>query len=388
MTQTNRSVTAGIKLAITKYDMDLISQNLTNDGSMYAHFRSEAELQMGVLMAKIVYPVLLVAGTIGNLLSVIVFSRKNMRKSTTNIYLLALSIADLIFLYASLTREWIVYAFNYDIRTANKWTCKLQYWLYYVTSDFSVWILTTVTIVRMMSIFKPVSRKTRFFKRRARLVFVCLFLFSAMLHSHFLFGIELQKNTWSKTKEYTCGIGTRLYHIFINHVWHYIDLFAFSLIPFFILSVSNISIIVRVVSKNRKINRQLAASSSSLSKERISSMTKLLLILNVVFIICTAPICVYLIGMKYWIPADVPKRIQEQDPWWVGVNLLMYINSAFNFFLYSLSGSRFRQELQRLFSWKAKLEPSVALHANRTDGANTSIGSATKLFTDSSKNTN
>ena len=362
--------------------MDLISQNFTEYGFKYAHFRSEAELRMGVLTAKIIYPVLLAVGTVGNVLSMIVFTRKTMKHSTTSIYLLALSIADLTVLYVCLTREWIVYAFNYDVRTANQWTCKLHYWLYYVTSVSSVWILTMVTIVRMMTIFRPVSGKTRFLKRRANLVCVCVFLSSAIFHSHFLFGIELQKTRIGTAEEYTCDTGTRDYHVFLNYVWHYIDLCAYSVIPFFILSVSNISIIYRVVSKNRKIRRQLASSTSQ-SKEKISSLTKLLLILNVVFIICTAPICVYLIGMKYWVPGDVPKRIQEQDPWWVGVSLLMYINNTVNFFLYSLSGSRFRQELQRLVCWKAKLEPAIELNIDKKEIADNSTGSAARLFTDS-----
>ena len=326
---------------------------------LYGHFRSEAELRAGVLLAQIISPILLIVGTVGNVLSVIVFTRKNMQKSASSKYLLGLSVADLIVLYVCLLREWIRYTFHYDVRTTGNWICKLHWWLYYATLDYSVWLLTTVTIVRIMSTSKPFSSQTRCLKRHTTLVLVSVCLSSLIINFHFLFGIELQYRTGETTHDSTCGPGSKNYDIFLNYVWHYVDLCTFSLIPFFILSISNVSIIYRVISKHRKVKRQLAASSVAPKQEKISSMTKLLLVLNFVFIVCTAPICVYLIGMEYWVPPDVPRRIQEEDPWCVVVTMLMYTNNTVNFILYSLSGSKFRQELKRLFIRKARLEPSV-----------------------------
>lgn len=313
----------------------------------YGHFRTEAELKAGPVLSQIVSPFLLLVGTFGNVLAVKIFTRKNMRKSFMSQYLIGLSVADLLVLYICLLREWIRYLCNYDVRTATNWLCKIHWWLYYVTLDYSVWLLTTISIVRMMSTFRPLSAITRFLKRHSSIVILAVCLISLSVNTHFLIGIDLRTLETSTGKiDYICGPGSKHYDYFVNYVWHYVDLCTFSLIPFLVLSVCNISIIYRVISNKGKTKShpQIA------SHDRLSSMTKILVGLNFVFIICTLPICVYLTGMKYWVPRDIPRRIQENDPWYVFVSLLMYISNTINFFLYNFSGSRFRHELKQLFN--------------------------------------
>ncbi|KAH3874342.1 hypothetical protein DPMN_037584 [Dreissena polymorpha] len=48
------------------------------------------------LLWKIVAPLFFTIGTVGNILSIIVLTRRNTRKSSTAVYLTALSLSDLI----------------------------------------------------------------------------------------------------------------------------------------------------------------------------------------------------------------------------------------------------------------------------------------------------
>ena len=324
----------------------------------YSYFRSESELRTGVLLWQIVSPILIVCGTIGNVLSMIVLSRKNMRQSVSSTYLLGLSAADLMVLYVGLLRQWLRYL-GFDIRLATNWLCKLHWWLLYVTLDFSVWLLIMVTIERVISTFKPFSTRILCTRKRAKVAITAVGITVLVCNSHVLYGMERTiTSVENGTFSYNCGPSPEYAKFFVM-VWNYIDLCKFSLIPFLILTLSNIGIIYKVISNNRKMKGQIAPSTVTDVHKKTSAMSRLLVILNVVFIVCTAPVCVYLIGEPYWIPKGVPRNIQLQDPWWAVVNILMYINNTVNFILYCLSGSKFRQELKKLFSNRVHPEMST-----------------------------
>ena len=324
----------------------------------YSYFRSEAELRAGVLIWQIVSPILMVCGTIGNVLSVVVLSRKNLIQSVSSTYLLSLSVADLSVLWVGLLRQWMRYL-GFDIRTAANWICKLHWWFLYVTLDISVWLLVMVTVERLITTFKPFTNRVLCTKKRAKIVICAIVITALAVNCHVLYGMDLKvSETEAGMEMYTCG-PNRDYMKFFFLVWNYIDLCKFSLLPFFILSLCNMCIIYKVVSNNRKMNTQVAPSGSTATENRTKAMSKLLLTLNFVFIATTAPVCVYLVGEPYWIPREVPRDIQLEDPWWAIVNILMYINNTVNFGLYCFSGTRFRAELMSLCTKSANRGSSM-----------------------------
>ena len=328
---------------------------MTNESSEfpYSHFRSQTQLRTGILIWQIVSPILLVFGTIGNILSVIVLTRRTMKQFVSSTYLLGLSVADLMVLYIGLLRQWIRYLVGFDIRTSANWICKVHSFVQYAVLDFSVWLLTMFTVERLIPTFKPFSNRIICTQKRARMIIAMIGIVVAVINSHILYGMERKPaGTGNKTQDYSCG-PSDVYANFFFFVWNYIDLCKFSLMPFLILSLSNICIIYKVVSNNRKMKCQVAPSTSKSTHRKASSMSRLLLALNIEFIFCTAPVCVYLISEPYWIPRDVPRNVQLEDPWWAVVNILMYTNNAVNFILYCLSGSTFRQELKRVLKTTA-----------------------------------
>ena len=84
-------------------------------------------------------------------------------------------------------------------------------------------------------------------------------------------------------------------------------------------------------------------------RKKTSSMTITLVALSVIFFLTTSPICVYNV-IEHYVEdgvADDPRGTGRLRLAWAVVNILMYTNSALNFYLYCLSGARFRQELRR-----------------------------------------
>lgn len=341
----------------------------------YEHFRSAEELQAGVRLWQIFSPILIVFGTLGNILSILVLSKARFNKWSSTVYLLGLAVADICMLYVGLLRQWVRYAFDTDVRHTSALMCKVHWWLMYVTADCAVWILTTITIERLVSTLYPYRSKVLCTKNVAKVVLVLVVVSALVINSHLLYGFgRLEIKDGNSTMVIPCAPLTDEYDRFFGKIWTWIDLCKFSLIPFAILSSGNVCIIYRLIKSGQKVKSDVVAVSQG--KKKTSNMSVLLVSLNCMFIVCTLPVCIYFIGEPYWIPTDIPRKVQLEDPWWAVVNLLMYLNNSVNFILYCVSGSRFRQSVKELFSIGGnKVVPSFATsNAMAPIGTNISTG--------------
>ncbi|KAH9498831.1 hypothetical protein Btru_005262 [Bulinus truncatus] len=98
-------------------------------------------------------------------------------------------------------------------------------------------------------------------------------------------------------------------------------------------------------------NRNSSINSDPLqfSRRTTASISKTLLAVTVTFWVLNAPIVIFIIGYTYWAQiVDERKRARLTLAWAV-VNFLQYLNNAIHFFLYCLTGPKFRQELFALF---------------------------------------
>ena len=126
-------------------------------------------------------------------------------------------------------------------------------------------------------------------------------------------------------------------------VWSYIDLFSFSLIPAATIVLSN-SIIVLTIVKHRtkllsKVNR----------RQSRHSVTVMLFMTNVCFLVTTLPISIMLLLVDELNRDD---EIQEVEIYLIYTvcNVLQYAGTASTCFIYCVSGSKFRNQLKKLMS--------------------------------------
>ena len=310
----------------------------------YGHFRSESALETGVLLFDIVLPILLVLGTVGNILSIIVLSRPSMKKIGINYILTGFGICRFV-------------------GTVCVSTARLDE-IYYrrhkecVHLDLQNIFLATVRIFGLFHLDLDITNRreadfhasTIICKNwHAKRIILYLLVVDLIVNCHFLFGMELRQEHRDGIYVYACGPVSDGYEQFFKYAWHYIDLALFSLIPFFILLVSNIYIIYKLVTKKKKLTTSSPAMMTSHAAQTTSSMAKLLVALNIIFIISTAPIDIYLISKPYIIPDDIPTAVEDKDPWYAFVKILMYINNSVNFILYIANGSKFRTKLKKIF---------------------------------------
>ncbi|CAF2215319.1 unnamed protein product [Rotaria magnacalcarata] len=132
-----------------------------------------------------VYPVLLlVLGSLGNLLSFCVLLRANMRRYSTFCYLACLALVDLGVIITFCINFISLYHFNNDIQD-EPFACNLFAFCIYFLPQYSSWILVAVSIDRVISAKYLRLAKTWSKPKHSVLVTLILGLFLGILNSHF-----------------------------------------------------------------------------------------------------------------------------------------------------------------------------------------------------------
>ena len=326
-------------------------------------------------------PILIVIGTISNTLGVIVLTRKRMRRNPTMFYLTILSVGDIFVLFGGLGRIWSTITFGRDFRDNSDYICKLQVFFTYFQLQFTSWILVAVSIDRCVSVCWPLKGKQISTMHNARVTVLIIFLTLVAVNCPLFWGVSIQILNNNRKCSMTPN--------FDWYVWSWVDMCIFCIVPFIIMIICNLLISKQIIkaqkslrkyhmtrsaqnketttisqeSSNSTTNVQTVAkrtsrqvnreNSNSQRSKQLSGKTRMLLVLSWTYLALTTPIGVFLIKSDY---LNENKRIDFQ---WAIVNMLQYTNNAIHFFLYCLTGSKFRDELKSMFCCKRWVFPDI-----------------------------
>lgn len=124
-------------------------------------------------------PLITFTGSIGNILSILVFFRTKLRKLSSSYYLAALGISDTGFLLINFL-QWLnffdIHLYNTDV------LCQLFTFLSGLCAALSVWFVVAFTVERFIAVLYPLRRQTMCTVRRAKSVLYGLVLVS-LIHS-------------------------------------------------------------------------------------------------------------------------------------------------------------------------------------------------------------
>ena len=296
-----------------------------------------------------VSPVLILIGTAGNCLSILVFSQRELRSKSTSVYFMVLGVADTVVLYAGLLRHWVDNTFGIDIRLLGVVGCKIHLFLVYMSMQYSAWTLVAVTFERFVSVVFPFHSQTVCKRRNALICLGTLTVLLCTLNLHFF---------WTKTIGYSEYAGKLwpivvntevMYKEFFNDVWNLLDVMIASVIPFLLMLICNITIIVRLQIAMMKRRGQMNVQQKD-SGPRMTTMTAMLLAISFIFLCTTGPLTIYLTIRPYLPRTEFGTRPDSQRHLlFTSLSLLAYVNNTVNFFLYCITGAKFRHELKSLF---------------------------------------
>lgn len=212
--------------------------------------------------------IMLICGTISNLLSFTVLRSRKLRKSSTFFYLACLSIIDLNVLVLFCVNFILTYSFQINIQKVNIVFCKLFSFLIYFLPQLSGWVCAAVSLDRVVTVvFSSRGRYAAASKKWIRpenslkvVLVICAFLFA--INVHFLFydneyerhDRHLQRLVVEDVNQIYCSLE---HHDdkFWYSVWIYVDLSLNVLIPFTVMIICSLIIIVGVIKTTGNLKR-------------------------------------------------------------------------------------------------------------------------------------
>jgi len=291
------------------------------------------------LLAKAILPyawaVLLLMGSIGNCLTIAVMIRPKLRENLTSLLFMALAVADqmvLIFgpFLVLLTRLPPSY---FSFKNYSDWSCKLNRFIFHLSSQCASWILLIITCERFLAVLFPVRYKQWISRIRGMVIVLVTVSISALANIHYVFTQARNNGRCATTKE-------AYYFVLTWLPW--IEILMTSIIPASLIFSGNICILVRIFHAKYEAEKQMNIKQSTVNT---TSLTLMLLSTSFIYMLTTLPRYIYqAIQMLIWTEnstADAGYKYRIINDY---SYVLLFFNSAINFWIYIFSGARFRTE--------------------------------------------
>jgi hypothetical protein len=176
--------------AETEDQTSTVSSTLSNSDSSDGNETSSRFEYTNYIAINYIWPVVpigfVILGTIANILSIIVFTRKEMRKFSSFCYFAFLNGINLAVLYVTMVRAIMEFNFKTDIRQLSLFSCKMHLFLTYFLSHLSSLVLCMISVDRVISVMFLRKAKDVCTPRTAFRVTLALVLFNFALSSHIL----------------------------------------------------------------------------------------------------------------------------------------------------------------------------------------------------------
>jgi hypothetical protein len=343
-----------------------------------------------------------ILGTITNGLTMFVFSRRSMRYNSTFTYLALMTLCDFTVIWFTSFRDFLVY--KYDFKISGTLLCRLHVFIFFLSCQFSSWLLTAANIDRLVYVICYAQAKKWCNRTIAFRVAFAIFILLVAMNFHFLLFV-FSDETISKTNPNfpsihsyvypNCLIQEGAYESFYKNYYSWMDAFVFSFIPFLIMSICNTALIIKVFSTRRNLTKKNPAKSekteelveltlqrqntskeanlpaashrtaaahrtsivyrpkpkSDASSERMRNMAITIIGCTLLFIMFTLPINIY-VPISHSMPEDTSEEKKCDDLVFSILNNMVNANHSINFFIYLLTNSKFRKEIKRMLNAK------------------------------------
>lgn len=173
----------------------------------------------------------LIVGTVLNILSILVFLRHKMIKSSSFCYFAVLNLVNTAYILVTMSRSISEYNFNSDIRLTSLFACKTHVFLTYFLSHLSSLILSAISVDRAITVMFLIKAKEICTPKISLRIIIGLILYNILQSGHFLVfesGYEeviIINGTINEKTIIQCQ--TRLntsYNEFIENAWKLIDM--------------------------------------------------------------------------------------------------------------------------------------------------------------------
>jgi hypothetical protein len=246
----------------------------------------------------------------------------------------------------------------------NSLSCKMYNFTAHVITLMSSWLVVLMAVERLIAVCFPFKNAV-LRKQNGALIAICVLLGIVLLSQSFRFIIIEHLLYDQKFEIWDCLAG----HDFIE-LYTSLDIYFFQwalvfVLPVVLISVCNSMVIYQILKVKKDVNREeeyLTRADNSGARKKTRS-TRMLLILTFTYMLTLLPVfsltLIVDLSIKFSNISTARNVYLTLTPYIdVGVAISL-LNYAVNFFIYVLSGKRFRFELKRLFRRRRRNRPSI-----------------------------
>ncbi|XP_072246862.1 mu-type opioid receptor isoform X2 [Leuresthes tenuis] len=297
-----------------------------DDRRLTGSLEDEANPVIIAIVITALYSIVCMVGLVGNVLIMFIIVRYTKMKTATNIYIFNLALAD-----AMVTSTLPFQSVNYLMGTwpFGDMLCKMAMSIDYYNMFTSIFTLTTMSIDRYVAVCHPVKALDFRTPRNAKIVNVCNWILSSAIGLPVMF---MASTTVTHSNIVDCKL------IFPHPSWYWDTLLKICVFIFaFIMPVLIITICYGLMILRLKSVRML---SGSQEKDRnLRRITRMVLVVVAVFIVCWTPIHVFVIITAL---INIPTSTLQTITWHFCI-ALGYTNSSLNPVLYGYLDENFKR---------------------------------------------
>ncbi|XP_076066241.1 FMRFamide receptor-like [Oratosquilla oratoria] len=341
------------------------SANFTNESTSDA--LSPVEYYKDHLMGsrywvqRVLVPLVMVVGVVGNAVTIVVLTRRRMRSSTNN-YLTALAISDLLHLV-------FVFSLSLQHHPGMQEMHHYYYWQYFryalwitdATSTTSTWLTVTFTIERYIAVCHPIKGKVFCTESRALrlvvIIFITCFALTAPTPHEWIVEVATNKET---KKPYLRLNYSRLgSNSTYKKIYYWFTAVVFIILPLILLAIFN-SFLISAVNRSKITRRKMthATERESCSQTQENKITVMLIAVVILALLCQLPTAILLLYMSFHRSDPASTSFQIERILGNVFNLLATVNAACNFILYCALSDKYRRTFLLTFFPKWYRQPS------------------------------
>jgi hypothetical protein len=321
-------------------------------------------------------------GVLGNLLSVVIFTRQRRRDSASALYLGLLAVADTVNLSGFGVPIWVYQglrfitggAVNITKEMPNDMMCKFYLYVNRNASFMSAWLIVIYSMERCLAVWRPLHLNDVITTMRRKIAVTSLFVVSLLIWIPIFFMIELTPFPPGQDVFQLCTLPPDgpLY-IYVIYV---IGLVYVNVgIPLVCIVTLNTLIIAGIFKAKRELNKQTPGPNKN-GKE-FKCLVNLLLVSSAYFIFMTPFAVTWTIYVYHnlngfdGVSQAEKELLAEVAAFTQSISM---INYSLNFFIYTFTLEYYRNEIKRIFTMAFCLKTSGETHNDSYTSPGTSIG--------------
>ncbi len=288
------------------------------------------------------FVIMTIVGLTANTLSFLIIVTRKLVSTSVGTYLACLSVFDSLSLIFRFLYQVSEHVLKVNFLLISNLSCKLFMFWFLTAGLVSNYIIVLVTAERCYVILSPYTLKTPG-PKQALISVIVVFILIVTYNFHIFFTHEIVSvSIGSNNSIEFCDAMVKHAHYFTTvHPW--VDQAIFAWIPSVSILTANVIIIMFLIRHTQSNTAQ------QINRKEQVKLTYMLLVVSFFFTATTLPSGLYYGFAPIYLYDGPSEALGPHNVTWTVLTCITHLNYSCNFFLYILSGRRFRQEAINFF---------------------------------------